>query len=168
MRKFGHQINLCLGSQSDINIFYTILRLKLKDSPLLQHVSSYSTFSSCLWEGLNLNKYWWSRTHFVDELPQSYFTNVMVVIVQHSVCESFYNSLTPYNEFLQYCILNFDSKMNSHSIHHKMSFINVTSRVLTGEDVQRLLNMFLGSLTPKNEILVSIVRAPKGRVVVWS
>ena len=38
--------------------------------------------------------------------------------------------------------------------------------VLTGEDVQRLLNMFLGSLTPKNEILVSIVRAPKGRVVV--
>ena len=38
---------------------------------------------------------------------------------------------------------------------------------LTGEDVQRLLNMFLGSLTPKNENLVSIVRAPKGRVVVW-
>ena len=38
--------------------------------------------------------------------------------------------------------------------------------VLTGEDVQRLLNMFLGSLTPKNEILVSIVRAPKGQVVV--
>ena len=38
--------------------------------------------------------------------------------------------------------------------------------VLTGEDLQRLLNMFLGSLTPKNEILVSIVRAPKGRVVV--
>ena len=28
---------------------------------------------------------------------------------------------------------------------------------LTGEDVQRLLNMFLGSLTPKNENLVSIV-----------
>ena len=38
---------------------------------------------------------------------------------------------------------------------------------ITGEDVQRLLNMFLGSLTPKNENLVSIVRAPKGRVVVW-
>ena len=38
---------------------------------------------------------------------------------------------------------------------------------LTGEDVQRLLNMFLGSLTPKNENLVSIVQAPKGQVVVW-
>ena len=38
---------------------------------------------------------------------------------------------------------------------------------LTREDAQRLLNMFLGSLTPKNENLVSIVQAPKGQVVVW-
>ena len=46
----------------------------------VQGFSRQEPFSSSLWEELNVNKYWWSRTNFADELPQFYFTSVIAVI----------------------------------------------------------------------------------------
>ena len=80
---------------------------------LLQGLPSQATFSSWLLEGLNLNKYRCSRTHFVAELPQFYFRNDILVIMQYYVYESLYNSLTQNPEILRFCL----DLTNHHSFH---------------------------------------------------
>ena len=108
--------------------------LKSGDFCKVQGFSYHVTFSSYLWEGLNLIKYCWPRTHFEAELPQFYFMIVILVKVHYVICDSLHNSLTPYHDWLSFSILIFNQKliwitfmMNFYFLKLKMDYIHSIS-----------------------------------------